>query len=89
MPFQVTHIRLSNTFSDSAESIEKVKLSSGTIETVAEVVKRIDYGYEYFYTQVDGSKALIETVHPIGGDPYIRTKANKTTKDNLLSLPEF
>lgn len=31
----------------------------------------------------------VESVHPQYGAPYIRTKANYTTKDNLLSLPRF
>ncbi|EKD5215975.1 TPA: DUF3892 domain-containing protein [Enterococcus faecalis] len=32
---------------------------------------------------------MVEPVHPRNRPVYIRTKANKTTKDNLLSLPRF
>ncbi|AUJ23130.1 DUF3892 domain-containing protein [Virgibacillus dokdonensis] len=89
MASKVTHIKLSDPKKDTTEEIVKVKLSNGQVETVAEVVKWIDKNYKYYYTNVDGSEAEIESVHPAGRDPYIRTKANKTTKDNLLSLPKF
>lgn len=89
MSYQITHIRLSDNNATSVESIIEVKLSDGSKETKAQVVIYIDRGMEYYYTQTNGSKADVETVHPVGKDPYIRTKANNTTKDNLLSLPRF
>lgn len=85
---QITHIRLSST-GNSTEHITHVKLSTGTIETVSQVVKYIDSNFEYYYTTGGGSKAVVESVHPTGRPAYIRTKANNTTKDNLLSLPQF
>lgn len=89
MAYQITHVRLSDNNATSTEHIIRVKLSDGTEETKAQVVKYIDQGMEYFYTVGGNSKAYVETVHPVGRDPYIRTKANSTTKDNLLSLPRF
>lgn len=89
MSFKITHIRLSDNNATSEESITAVKLSNGSEETKADVVTHIDQGSEYYYTQSNGSKAVVETVHPVGSDPYIRTKANNTTKDNLFSLPRF
>lgn len=85
---QITHIRLSSN-GYSAEHITHVKLSTGTAETVAQVVGYIDSNYEYYYTTGGGSKAIVESVHPVGRPAYIRTKANNTTKDNLLNLPQF
>ena len=89
MAYQITHIRLSETYTTSVEKITSVKLSDGTVESKAQVVKYIDQNMEYFYTQSDNSKAIVETVHPVGRDPYIRTKRNSSTTDNLLSLPKF
>lgn len=89
MAYQITHIRLSVSSSTSTEHITHVKLAGGTVETVAQVVGYIDRGMEYFYTTSANTKAIVETVHPFGRPAYIRTKANSTTKDNLLSLPRF
>lgn len=88
MSYQITHIRLSST-GYSNEHITHVKLSSGVQETVQQVVSYIDAKFEYYYTSANGSKAIVETVHPVGKAAYIRTKANNTTQDNLLSLPRF
>jgi len=88
MSYQITHIRLSDS-GYSNEHITHVKLSSGVIETVTDVVRYIDSSFEYYYTSAYGSKALVESVHPTGRPAYIRTKANSTTRDNLLSLPRF
>ncbi|OME58211.1 hypothetical protein BSK59_08485 [Paenibacillus odorifer] len=89
MSYQITHIRLSVATPTSSEHIKEVKLSSGVIETVAQVVKYIDSKMEYFYTTSAGSKAIVESVHPSGRAAYIRTKGNSTTSDNLLNLPRF
>ncbi|MDY7222069.1 DUF3892 domain-containing protein [Halalkalibacterium halodurans] len=89
MAYQITHIRLSDSYSSSTESISHVKLSGGTVETKQQVVRYIDQGMDYYYTQAGGSRASVETVHPTGREPYIRTKANTSVKDNLLSLPRF
>lgn len=55
--------------------------------TRGELVNLIDSGRESFFTHVDGKSAWIETVHPGVGQPYVKTKADNTLKDNLLSLP--
>ncbi|MGG1878276.1 DUF3892 domain-containing protein [Paenibacillus cisolokensis] len=89
LSFKITHVRLSDSNSSSTEHITHVKLESGTVETTEQVVRYIDLNWEYFYTAAGGSKAIVESVHPTGRAPYIRTKANSTTKDNLLSLPRF
>lgn len=89
MAYRITHIRTSENNATTTDKITHVKLESGTIETVQEVVKYLDAKMEYYYTISSISRALVEPVHPTNGQPYIRTKANNTTKDNLLNLPRF
>lgn len=90
MPSKITHIRLSENYATSSDRITHVKIDFGTIETVEQVIYYIDsIPMEYYYTDSNGSKAVVETVHPTIGKPYIRTKANNTTSDNLLNLPRF
>lgn len=54
--------------------------------TVAKIIEYIDNGH---IAKVSDGKtsAIVEVVRPKGGKPYIRTTADKTKKDNLLSLP--
>ena len=89
MSYRITHIRTSDTNTTSTDKITHVKLESGTVERVEQVVRYLDMKMEYYYTTSNNSKALVESVHPTYGQPYIRTKANHTTKDNLLNLPRF
>lgn len=89
MAYEIVAIHLDNSFSQSTESISQVKLSDGTYETKQQVVYYIDQKYEYFYTTSTNSHADVESVHPNFREPYIRTKGNQTTKDNLLSLPRY
>ena len=89
MDNKITHVRLSESNATSTEAITDIKLSNGNTETKAQAVRFIDQGKEYYYTQTTGSRADVDTVHPFGRNPYIRTKANSSTKDNLLNLPRF
>ncbi|CAM3213753.1 DUF3892 domain-containing protein [Sporolactobacillus spathodeae] len=89
MAYEIKAIHLDNSFSQSTESISKVRLSDGTVETKQQVVNYIDQNLEYYYTTSYNTRADVESVHPYNRTPYIRTKGNQTTKDNLLSLPQF
>ena len=89
MAYQIVAVRTKDPFSSKPADITDVKLSDGAVESVSLVVKYIDLGLKYFYTTSWSSKAEVESVHPDFRDPYIRTKANYTTTDNLLSLPKF
>lgn len=89
MESHITHIRVSESFPTSTERITEVKLSDGTIETVAQVIRYLEIPCDYFYTTSGGSKAYVEAVHPVNRNSYIRTKGDSTTSDNLLSLPRF
>ncbi len=86
---KITHIRLSGESSELTDRITHVKLSDDTVETVAQVVLYIDKENKYYYVDASGARIEVESVHPTGKLPYIRTKLNATTKDNLLNLPTF
>lgn len=55
--------------------------------SVPDVIKRIDTGFEQFFVNVGQTEVNVETVHPLGYRPYIKTLPDWTKKDNLLSLP--
>jgi hypothetical protein len=66
--------------------ITDVKLDNGSTKTRAQVVSDIDSNQSYYYTNGGGQTAYVEVVRPTGEVPYIRTKGDSTTADNLLSL---
>ncbi|MGZ4107625.1 MAG: DUF3892 domain-containing protein [Tumebacillaceae bacterium] len=89
MAIKITHIRLSNPTTDSPKHITHVKVDQygNSTYTVQQIVQSIREGYGYYYTDRFGSSAEVEAVN--AQPPYIKTKANRTTVDNLLSLPRF
>ncbi|MEB8060599.1 DUF3892 domain-containing protein [Staphylococcus xylosus] len=89
MAIEIKKIRLTSNANNGTEKISEVLLHNGDSETVAQVVRYLDSGLEYFYTTSYNSKARVESVHPTGRSPYIRTVGNGTETDNLLSLPRF
>lgn len=88
MAQEITHVRLDNVYGNSEQHISQVKLSSGIIQSVQQAVSNIDTHVDYYFTDHNGKKAEVESVHH-GYSAYIRTKPNQTTTDNLLSLPRF
>jgi hypothetical protein len=71
--------------------ISEVKTAGGEVLTRSEVARRIENDEQSFYTYVLGSQASVVVVkcpHCTSSD-YIRTTADSTTADNLLSLPSF
>lgn len=87
--YHITHIRTSEKNATTTDKITHIKLESGTEETVEQVVRYLVAKMEFYYTTSSNLTALVEAVHPTHGQPYIRTKANHTKKDNLLNLPRF
>lgn len=83
---QIVAIRKPNRDS-SVEHITHVKYG-GVIHTREEVIRRIDARTDSFFVRVGTATAWVEVVRPYGRDAYIRTIADWTGKDNLLSLPE-
>jgi Protein of unknown function (DUF3892) len=95
MAAQITNV---NKVSSSAglfphKHISEVKTAGGDVFTRSEVARRIENGEQSFYTYVAGSQASVVVVKcPHAGcssSDYIRTTADSTTADNLLSLPSF
>ena len=52
-------------------------------------MKFIDVDHGKAYVESSTSKVEVGVVKPQGGTPYLRTFANGTWTDNLLSLPRF
>jgi hypothetical protein len=89
--FQIIAVRTDSSADGSHEHISEVKTSGGGEWSRATVVKDIREGTDTYYTEVDGSKAdviVVECANCDFGD-YIKTTADGTTADNLLSLPTF
>lgn len=72
--------------------IEKVELSSGVVETRAQVIM---YIREYRMTYVTSAPGVPEAKVVVAGCPncgsgdYITTEPDSTEKNNLLDLPRF
>jgi Protein of unknown function (DUF3892) len=75
----------------SHQHISEVKTAGGKIFKRSEVVKLIDNEEQSFYTLVGSSQASVIVVKcpTCTATDYIRTTADSTTADNLLSLPPF
>jgi hypothetical protein len=71
--------------------ISAVKTAGGEVLKRSEVVERIQKGTQSFYTYVNGSQASVIVVKcpTCSNNDYIKTTADSTTADNLLSLPSF
>jgi Protein of unknown function (DUF3892) len=93
MAAQITNV---NTVTSTAgvfphRHISEVKTAGGEVLTRAEVARRIENGTQSFYTYVAGSQASVIVVKcpNCSAADYIKTTADATTADNLLSLPSF
>ncbi len=90
MSNRITHIRKPNVQS-SVEHITHVKgtSSNGGFElTVPQVIDYLKKGYS-FYVQAAGRQVNVTYQKSAAGNEYIKTEPDATTKDNLLSLPQF
>jgi hypothetical protein len=70
--------------------ITKLCLEDGRQVPKATAISNIDSGIESYYTFADGQRANVEVVQRCARcyAKYLRTDADTTTKDNLLSLPD-
>lgn len=89
--YQITHVRVSDNNTTSVEKITDVRLAGNYQDcAVADIIRYIEANNEFFYTTASTTtKSFVEVATSSLGHKYIRTKANSTTKDNLLSLPRF
>jgi hypothetical protein len=92
MAVRITHIRISG--SAMHENISHVhwiqdgNASTGTMSK-AEMVNWIDVKGGHAYVASGASKATVAVVKPQATAPYLRTHADGTWNNNLLSLPRF
>lgn len=89
MRYEIVKVHTDPNDTKYESDITKVQLANRDKLTVATVVDNIDDGYAYYFTAKNGHEPEVESVHPAGHEPYIRTKANDVTSDNLLSLERF
>lgn len=69
--------------------IEKMKGPSMGEDTREGIVRRIDNRIDSFFCDGDdGSEANCVTVHDRNGS-YVKTKPDKSRRDNLLALPRY
>lgn len=88
---QIVAVRTEQAEPDRHAHITGVKTSDGREWTRDEVLEDIRSGEDSFYTEIDDRRVgVIDVDCPrcTFGD-YIRTKADSTTADNLLSLDRF
>jgi hypothetical protein len=92
MTIEITHVRFSGTLK-SHESITNYKWrnrensNTGSSDKPTLVAWVDDNGSAYVGS---GSQQVeVGTVHPSGSAPYLRTLADGTWSNNLLSLPTF
>lgn len=93
MSIEITHIRLSGTVR-AHEYITHLwwkGVDTGTANSItkAELVSWIDNHKGDAYVGSGSQRVRVYTIHPAGGTPYVRTKADGMWTNNLLSLPEF
>jgi hypothetical protein len=88
--FQITAVRTEKSSGGTHEHISHVGLPAGSVLPRSVVIKDLrDPNGDRYYTYVNGNKADVIVVDCPRCDfsDYIRTKADSTTADNLLSLP--
>jgi hypothetical protein len=74
--YGITHVRLKN-INDLIP-----------IEKIISRIKSSNYNHAYFYTTGDGIKAKV-TYGTREGKEYLKTKQDKTIKNNLSELPKI
>jgi hypothetical protein len=83
----VTCINKHPTHQDRHHRIQNIG-GSGWRHSEAEAIRHIDTGTNSYYTTGGGQTANVIIANHSSGKRYLKTDADTTTKDNLLSLPE-
>jgi len=71
------------------QHITDFQMESGTVFTKPQMIAYIKMSPGSYYTSADGKKAEVIVATSEQGTEYVKTKADSTTKNNLLSLPRF
>ena len=93
MSIRVTHVRLS-AGGYAHEHITDLRwvsyeTSKSGDSSKSTIVNWIDVEGGTAYVESGTTKVPVRVVKPSGQTPYLRTQANRTWTDNLLSLPRF
>jgi hypothetical protein len=83
----VTCINKHPTHQDRHHRIQSIGGTWGK-HSEAQAIANIDGHVNSYYTTGGGSEANVVVVAHSSGKRYLKTAADTTTKDNLLSLPE-
>jgi Protein of unknown function (DUF3892) len=90
--YKVVAVRTEQPAGYSHPHIAKVKLSDGTIETRAQVIRYIRNHKMTYVTWASGvpqAKIIVARCSKCGSGDYITTEPDYTEKNNLLDLPRF
>jgi hypothetical protein len=87
--FQVTGVRTEKSADGYHEHISAVQINWATLLSRQTVMSDIRSGGDSYYTVGGGQRADVEVVTCPNCTfrDYLKTKADRTTADNLLSLP--
>jgi hypothetical protein len=92
MSIRITHVRFAGDVRDHEHITHVTWTSSNTASQAnsrAEIVSWIDDQKGVAYVGTGAQQVQVDTVHPAGRDPYLRTRADGQWTNNLLSLPTF
>lgn len=89
--FQIVKVRTEKPLGVTHEHISAVMLKYGAELPRRTVVNDIRYGTDSYFTEVAGARAdvIVRECPYCTFSDYIKTTADYTTADNLLSLPRF
>lgn len=73
---------------NDCQCITSVKSSAGAIHSVPEVIRKIQNSDTFFVRDPKDNSTVTVLPVPEFSPRYIRTRANDTSDDNLLQLPE-
>ncbi len=92
MTYKVVAVRTEQPPGYSHPHIAEVKLSGGTVETRAQVIRYIREMKMTYVTSAPGvpeAKVIVAGCPTCGSGDYITTEPDYTEKNNLLDLPSF
>lgn len=93
MSLEITHVRYENS-SKTHEAISRYRWRNEQDGGINDSDKRsmvdwVDNKGGKAYVGSGSNRVQVGVVNPVSGQPYLRTYADDTWNNNLLSLPEF
>lgn len=88
MASRITNVRVAQPGTHE-QHITDFKMDTGTAFTKSQMVAYVSMSPGSYYTSADGKRAEVIVAQSENNVPYVKTKPDSTTKNNLLSLPRF